>query len=66
MTVRLFFVTVNMLLSVIFFWSSLWTEDQQSRQTRLLFAIYFSLGAIGFTLGAIALHTGAYPLWNNR
>lgn len=66
MTIRLFFVMVYMLAEAGFFIAALATPDEQKRQTRLLFAIYFALCVIGKELAAVAIHTGAYPLWNNR
>ena len=66
MTTRLFFVLAYMTAETVFFIWALVTQDEQKRQTRLLFAIYFALCVIGKELGAIAIHTGAYPLWNNK
>lgn len=66
MTLRLFFVIVYWLADAGFFLAALATNDQQKRQTRLLFAIYFALCAISKEIAAIAIHTGAFPLWNNK
>lgn len=66
MTLRLFMVTVYMLAEAGFFIAALVTKDEQKRQTRLLFAIYFALCVLGKEIAAIAIHTGAFPLWNNK
>lgn len=66
MTVRLFMVMVYMLAEAGFFISALATKDEQKRQTRLLFAIYFALCVLSKEIAAIAIHTGAFPLWNNK
>lgn len=66
MTPRLFMILVYMLIEAGFFLAALMTKDEQKRQTRLLFAIYFALCVIGKEIGAIAIHTGAFPLWNNK
>lgn len=66
MTVRLFMVMVYMLAEAGFFISALVAKDEQKRQTRLLFAIYFALCVLSKEIAAIAIHTGAFPLWNNK
>lgn len=66
MTLRLFMVTVYMLAEAGFFIAALVAKDEQKRQTRLLFAIYFALYVLGKEIAAIAIHTGAFPLWNNK
>lgn len=66
MTMRLFFVLAYSIAESVFFLWALFTPDEQKRQTRLLFAIYFALCVIGKEIGAIAIHVGAYPLWNNK
>lgn len=66
MTLRLFFVLVYSIADAVFFFWALFTKDEQKKQTRLLFAIYFALCVIGKELAAVAIHTGAFPLWNNR
>lgn len=63
---RLFMFLTYSLLDMLFFVAALATKDQQKRQTRILFAIWFALGAIAQVLNAVAIHTGAFPLWNNR
>lgn len=66
MTTRLLFILVYSLLESIFFIWAFTTKDEQKKQTRLLYAIYFALCVIGKELAAVAIHTGAYPLWNNK
>lgn len=66
MTLRLFLVIVYMLIEAGFFLAAIATKDEQKRQTRLLFAIYFALCVMSKEIAAIAIHTGAFPLWNNR
>lgn len=66
MTMRLFLVIVYMLIEAGFFLAAIATKNEQKRQTRLLFAIYFALCVLGKEIAAIAIHTGAFPLWNNR
>lgn len=66
MTIRLVTVLVNGLLAMILFFMALAASDEQKKQTRLLYAIWFALAEIVQILGAIAHHTGAYPLWNNK
>lgn len=66
MTLRLFMLLAYWALELGFVTAALSTSDTQKRQTRMLFAIWFSLLGIGKILGAIAIHTGAYPLWNNK
>lgn len=66
MTMRLFMVMVYMLAELGFLISALLAKDEQKRQTRMLFAIYFALCVLGKEIAAIAIHTGAFPLWNNK
>lgn len=66
MTLRLFFVIVYSLADSLFFFWAITTKDEQKRQTRLLFAIYFALCVISKELAAVAIHTGAFPLWSNK
>lgn len=66
MTLRLLFVIVYSIADITFFLMALFAKDEQKRQTRLLFAIYFALCVIGKELAAVAIHTGAFPLWNNK
>lgn len=66
MTIRLFLVIVYMLAEFGFVIAALATSDEQKRQTRMLFAIYFALCVLSKEIAAIAIHTGAFPLWNNK
>lgn len=66
MTLRLFLIAIEMLADIGFFLAALAAKDNEKRQTRLLFAIYFAICVIGHEIGAIAIHVGAFPLWNNK
>ena len=63
MNLRLLVILIGMTAAFVnFTWATL-TPDQAVKQTRLLYAIYFSLGALTAIVQAIGLKTGALPLW---
>lgn len=58
-----FFILIgNSVAAVMFFTSAILQTDHELKQTRLLYAIFFSSLVVITLLGRISFHIGALPL----